>query len=90
MWKALFNLFGQLLTLARDTDRNQREIENLREELGNLTLVVHGLAHEIRRMAEHEAHERERLTLRLENELLRLGGRLPAGKPKVLPPNRGP
>jgi len=85
MWKALFNLFGQLLTLARDTDRNRTEIERLREELDSLTLLVHGLAHEIRRVGDHEAHEREKWALKLENELLRFEGRLPGGERKALP-----
>ena len=85
MWKAFFNLFAQLLTLARDTDRNKTEIEKLREELDHLTLVVHELAHEIRRLAEHEAHEREKWMLKLENELLRFERRLPASKHKGLP-----
>ena len=82
MWKAFFHLFGQLLTLARDTDRNKEEIEKLREEFDRLTLVVHGLAHELRRASEHEGHEREKLALRLENELLRFERRLPEGKHK--------
>lgn len=89
MWKAFFNLFGQLLTLARDTDRNKDEIEKLREELDNLTLVVHDLAHEVHRVAECEAHEREKLVLKLENELLRFGRSLPAAKTKALPNSSG-
>ena len=82
MWKELFSLFRQLLTLARDTDRNKTEIENLREEFDELTKLVHGMAHEMRRLGEHDAHEREKLALRLENELLRFECRLPGGKPK--------
>ncbi len=85
MWKAFFNLLARLLTLARDTDRNKTEIERLREELDNLTLVVHDLAHEIRRVAEHEAHEREKWALKLENEFLRSQRQAPGRKPKALP-----
>jgi hypothetical protein len=81
-------LFTQLLTLAQDTDRNKTEIEKLREELDESTLVVHGLAHEIRRIGEQEKHEREKLALRLENELLRFERRLPPGKPKGLSNSR--
>jgi predicted nucleic acid-binding Zn-ribbon protein len=80
MWQELFNLFRQLLTLARDTDRNKTEIENLREEFDDLTKVVQALAHELRRLGEHDAHEREKLALRLENTLLRFERRLPGGK----------
>jgi len=85
MWKAFFNLFGQLLTLARHTDRNRTEIEKLREEFDNMTLIMHGLANEVRRAAEREAHEREKLALRLENELLKSKRRLPVGRHKTLP-----
>ena len=85
MWKALFHLFAQLLTLARDTDRNKTEIEELREELDNLTLVVQDLAQELRRVAEHEAHEREKWVLKLDNELLRFERRLPVSRHKSLP-----
>jgi hypothetical protein len=82
MWKELFSLFRQLLTLAQDTDRNKTENEKLREELDELTQFVHGMAHELRRATEHEAHEREKLALRLENALLRFERRLPGGKEK--------
>jgi hypothetical protein len=77
MWKELFNLFRQLLTLAQDVDRNKAENERLREELHELTRVVHGMAHDLRRLAESEENQREKLLLRLENELLRFERRLP-------------
>jgi chromosome segregation ATPase len=82
MWKELFKLFGQLLTLARDTEQNKTNIQELRREMAELTDKVHWLAHEVRRLAEHDAHEREKLALRLENALLRFERRLPGGKHK--------
>ncbi len=48
----------------------------------DLTAVVHGAVHELRRVSEHDGHEREKLALRLENELLRFERRLPGGKHK--------
>jgi hypothetical protein len=39
-----------------------------------------GLAYEVRRVQDEEKHEREKLALRLENELLKFERRLPAGK----------
>ena len=80
MWKELFKLFGQLLTLARDTERNKTEIRELRKEMAELTDKVHWLAFELRRVAEADAHEREKLALRVENALLRFERRLPGGK----------
>ncbi len=86
MWKELFGGFRQLLTLIQNTERNKNEIEELRKELHTLTAVVQSVIHEMHRMRDHEAHEREKQTLRFENELLRLERRLSGGgKPKGLP-----
>jgi hypothetical protein len=40
------------------------------------------LAFELSRVAERDAHEREKLALRLQNDLLRFERRLPEGKHK--------
>jgi len=80
VWKEFFSLFRQLLTVAQDTDRNKTEIEKLREELHELTTVVQSIVHELRRVAEHDSHEREKLLLRLQNELIKFERRLPGGK----------
>jgi len=85
MWREVFRLVRQLVTLAQDTERNKTEIETLREELRELSLTVEGLKNELRRVAEHEAHEREKWVLKLENELLRFERRLPGGKHRALP-----
>ena len=80
MFKQLYDLVKQLLLLARETQQNKAEIKELRQELKDLTAVVQRLAYEIHRTSENEAHEREKLVLRLENELLKFGRRLPSGK----------
>ncbi len=60
------------------TDRAEPvEIKELREELDDLTSAVERLAYEVRRGQENETHEREKLLLRLENELLKFERRLP-------------
>ena len=43
---------------------------------------VRHLSYELRRVAETDAHEREKLALRLENVLLRFERRLPGEKSK--------
>jgi hypothetical protein len=43
-----------------------------------LAYEVHRIGEQVKRAAENEAHEREKLTLRLENELLKFERRLPA------------
>ena len=75
MWRDLFNFAGRLWGLLEDTQQNKTEIKEMRKEL-------HALAFEVRRFAEFDAHEREKLALRLENELLRFDRRLPGGRHK--------
>ncbi|MEN3335126.1 MAG: hypothetical protein V7641_4491 [Blastocatellia bacterium] len=82
MFKQLYDLIKQLLSLARETQQNKAEIKELRQELKELTAVVQRLAYEIHRVSENEGHEREKLALRLENELLKFERRLPSGNPK--------
>ena len=82
MWKQVFDFSGRLWGLLEDTQQNKSEIKALRPELRDLTADVRALAYELRRVAEHDLHEREKLALRLENELLRFELRLPAPKGK--------
>ena len=64
MWKHLFDLLRNLLTLTRAIEENRAEIKDLRQELRSLA-------------ADNERHEREKLALQLENGLLRFERRLP-------------
>ena len=82
MFKQLYDLIKQLLLLAQETQKNKAEIKELRQELKELTAVVQRLAYEIHRTSENETHEREKLALRLENQLLKFERRLPSGNPK--------
>lgn len=45
-----------------------------------MTLAFERLAYEVRRVSDKDDHEREKVILRLENELLKFARRLPAGK----------
>ena len=73
MWKKLLDYFVHLLTLAEATRQNKAEIKEIRRELHELALAVQLLAN-------NQRHEMEKLTLRLENELLRFERRLPPAK----------
>lgn len=42
--------------------------------------IVERVAYEVNRVADLDQHEREKLVLRLENELLKFERRLPTGK----------
>jgi predicted nucleic acid-binding Zn-ribbon protein len=84
MWKTIYEWATQLLVLSKETERNRNDIKELREEVERLTIIVQGLAYEIKRMGdkiEHqhqsETHEREKLALKLENEMLKFERRLP-------------
>ena len=75
MWRDLFNFAGRLWGLLEDIQQNKAEIKEMRQEL-------RALAFEVRRLAENDAHGREKLALRLENELLRFKRRLPGTRRK--------
>jgi hypothetical protein len=81
MFKQLYDLLKQMLVLARETQQNKAEIKELRQELKELTSVVQRLVYEVHRTGENEAHEREKLALRLENELLKFERRLSSENP---------
>ena len=76
MWKQILELAKRLFMLAEDTKRNRDEIKEVREEVRRLGSAVERLAYEIRRVGDREAHEREQLRLRLENELLKFERKL--------------
>ena len=78
MWKQLLDALTQLMTLTQETRQNRIDInglkqenKELRQEIQNLNAAVQRLAYEIQRSRENEAHERQNLALRLENELLK-------------------
>jgi hypothetical protein len=52
----------------------------LQKQVRDLAAALEPLAYEIHRVGEKDEHERERLILRLENELLKFERRLPPAK----------
>ena len=89
MWKEIYEWATQLLVLSKETERNRIEIREVREEVERLTLIVQGLAFEIKRLSEkidhaheNETHEREKFALKIENEMLKFERRLPSAKDK--------
>jgi hypothetical protein len=77
MWKQLYEMVRQLLTLTRETQENKGEIKELRQELRRLSEVVQRLAYEIHRVSEVNEHQHEKTKLWVENQLLKLDKRLP-------------
>jgi chromosome segregation ATPase len=75
--KQLFEYVQQLLFLAKETQRNRHDIEELRARIAQITEKVQALAFEVQRINEREQHEREKFALKLENALLRFERLLP-------------
>ena len=78
MWKQILTTAKTLFILDEKTKRNHEETQEIRKEVRNLTSKVERLAYEIHRVRDNNEHERQKLTLRLDNELLRLERRLSA------------
>ena len=93
MLKKLYELAKHLFILIHESERNKTEIKELRQELKELTAAVQHLAYEVHRLGEHDENEREKLSLRLENELLKFERRLPVSsaprRPKRKKKRRG-
>jgi hypothetical protein len=80
MFKQVVNAGRQMLFLLRDTEQNKNDIAALKEQLAETNQLVRELAFELRHVAEHEQHEREKFMLKVENTLLRHEQLLPAAK----------
>ena len=78
MWKHLFELGKQILSLTRMTQQNEVDVKQLREEMKDvrqelraLILAVQQMHFDMRHDRDMAARDREKLILRLENYLLR-------------------
>ena len=77
MWQQLYDGLKKLMLLKEQTDKNTSDIKELQREVKELTAVVQHLIYEVRGNRNDEAHERENMALRLQNELLKFERRLP-------------
>lgn len=89
MWKEFFEYAKQVFALHQETQKNKASIQALqddlkeaRQEIKELTDAVRRLAYEIHRVGEDDRHEREKLVLQLENEMLKFERRLLTGQSK--------
>src|SRR5579871_164330 len=82
MWQKILEWAKYFLKHKEQTEKNSADIKEQERTIKDLTAVVQRLAYELERQRENEIHEREKLTLRLENILLRSERGLPPGKPK--------
>ena len=82
MWEKIWDLLSKVATLTKDTDRNSQEIKEIRADIRDIYSKLERLAYEIQKTREEDRHEREKLALRLENEMLKFERRLPSGDEK--------
>lgn len=80
MWKQLYDILSGLFTLSQKVERQDKEIATLRQEMKDLTALVHRLAFEVQRSSDREASAREKQQLWLENQFLKFKLQLPPGK----------
>ena len=81
MWKQLAEFFQHVLFLTQETQKNQEDISRLTKEMREVKDALTLLAFEVSKLRDNEQHEREKMALRFELELLRSGRQLPASPP---------
>ena len=77
MWEKIYNFGRMLFNLSEDLKANRDNTERLEQEVRDLTAVVRQMAFELQRTRENQAHEMEKLELRLRLELLQRAKSLP-------------
>ncbi len=80
MWKKLYELLERLVTLTQKVTRHDKQIEELRQEVRELTSMIHRLALEVNRLSDRQTAEREKMELWIENQMLRFERRLPQSR----------
>ena len=81
MWPKLIEWAKYFLKHKEQTEKNVADIKEQERTINHLTVAMQQLAFEQQRQRENEAHEREKMALRLENILLRSDRALPPGVP---------
>ncbi len=76
MWKKLYELLERLVTLSQRVSRQEKQFEELRQEVRELTGMVHRLAMEVNRLSDRQTSEREKMQLWVENQMLKFEQRL--------------
>ena len=66
-----------MFLLTQETEKNKKDIAEMRQEIMSMSAAIERIIYELHRSHENEAHERENVALRLQNELLKSERRLP-------------
>lgn len=83
MLSEIWRIAKTLVTLTDDLQKYHSEIKEIRQELRDLTIVVHALAQENRHTKEQTSLAHEKLLLEVENKLQSLNKRLPPKSTKA-------
>jgi len=71
LWQRLLDWGKYLLKHKEQTEKNTADLKEQQQAFDEMTTFVQRLAFEVERLRENEAHEREKLAMRLEIALLR-------------------
>ncbi len=77
----LFDLFEEMRTLRENQARLETRLESLIEEQRQTENALRDVAHGLVHLRDNDQHERDKLLLMLENELLKFEHRLPPSAP---------
>ncbi len=75
--KLLMGLFEELQSFHEEQKRFKDQLEAFESSRAEDAQLLRDLAHELLRLRDHDQHEREKIMLRLEVELLKFERRLP-------------
>lgn len=78
----IWRVVKTLVTFADDLQKYHSEIKEIRQELRNITIIVHGLAQQVKHSKELNEASQKRLLLEVENRLQALERQLPSIAPK--------
>ncbi len=77
MWRYIFDLVRQMVTVAEDLAKLRNEVKEIRSELRELSATQTRQHYEIQILKERFAHEREKESLQAEIQRLRAQLQLP-------------
>lgn len=87
MWKKFLDIFVKVITLVQRSDALDKKVNEQEQEIKQLTVIVQRLAFELQRtndkadnVSVREASEREKLLLKVENQLLKAQRQIPPAK----------
>ena len=77
MLKYLWELLTSVATLARDLQKYNAEMKEIRKELRDITIIVHALAQDIKNSKEHAELKQKNLLLQIDNRVQLLESGMP-------------